>query len=136
VRAFRRAIAASDGIVISTPEYNHGMPGPLKNALDWASRPHGQSVLVGKPTLIISSSPAFTGGVRVQSQLNETLLSVQAAVVPGPQVVIGGVADKVSDGRLVDQPSLTFALAAIDRLTSLCRHSFALDPETGGSTQR
>lgn len=55
----RRAVAASDGIVISTPEYNHGMPGLLKNALDWASRPHGQSVLIGKPTIIISSSPAF-----------------------------------------------------------------------------
>jgi chromate reductase, NAD(P)H dehydrogenase (quinone) len=129
VRAFRQAIAASDGIVISTPEYNHGMPGLLKSALDWASRPYGESVLIGKPTLIISSSPAFTGGVRAQSQLNETLLSVQAAIVPGPQIVIGGVADKVSDGRLVDQSSLAFALAAIDRLTGVCRRSFALDPE-------
>jgi hypothetical protein len=101
-----------------TPEYNHGIPGLLKNALDWASRPHGQSVLIGKPTVIISSSPAFTGGVRAQSQLHETLLSVRAVIVPGPgpQIVIGGVAHKVSDGRLVDQPSLSFALAAIDRL--------------------
>jgi chromate reductase len=132
VQAFRRAIAASDGIVISTPEYNHGMPGLLKNALDWASRPHGQSVLIGKPTLIISSSPAFTGGVRAQSQLNETLLSVQAVVVPGPQIVIGGVADKVRDGLLMDQPSLAFALAAIERMKGLCRRSFAHDPEAAG----
>jgi chromate reductase len=129
VRAFRRAMDASDGIVISTPEYNHGLPGPLKNALDWASRPYGQSALAGKPTLIISSSPAFTGGVRAQSQLIETLHSVQAVIVPGPQIVIGGVADKVRDGRLVDQPSLTFALGGIDRLRALCRGSFALDPE-------
>lgn len=132
VRAFRKAIAASDGIVISTPEYNHGMPGLLKNALDWASRPHGQSVLIGKPTLVISSSLAFTGGVRAQSQLNETLLSVQAVIVPGPQIVIGGVADKVSDGRLEDPPSLAFALAAIDRLKGLCPRSFALDTEVNG----
>lgn len=129
VRAFREAIAASDGIVISTPEYNHGIPGLLKNALDWASRPHGQSVLIGKPTLIISSSLAFTGGVRAQSQVNETLLSVQAAIVPGPQIVIGGVADKISDGRLVDQPSLAFAMAAIDRLKGLCQRGFAPSPE-------
>ena len=53
VRTFREAIAASDGVVISTPEYNHGIPGVLKNTLDWISRPHGQSVLIGKPTLII-----------------------------------------------------------------------------------
>jgi chromate reductase len=121
VRAFRRAIAESDGLVISTPEYNHGVPGILKNALDWASRPHGQSVLIGKPTLIISSSPAFTGGVRAQSQLNETLLSVQAAIVPGPQIVIGGVADKIGEGRLVHQLSLAFTLAALDRLIDVCR---------------
>jgi chromate reductase len=132
VRAFREAIAASDGIVISTPEYNHGVPGLLKNALDWASRPHGQSVLIGKPTLIISSSVAFTGGVRAQSQLNETLLAVQAVIAPGPQIVIGGVADKVSDERLVDQPSLAFALAAIDRLRGLCQRSSALDLEAAG----
>jgi chromate reductase len=132
VRAFREAIAASDGIVISTPEYNHGVPGLLKNALDWASRPHGQSVLIGKPTLIISSSLAFTGGVRAQSQLNETLHAVQAVIVPGPQIVIGNVADKVSDGRLVDQPSLAFALAAIDRLKGLCQRSSALDLEAAG----
>jgi chromate reductase len=132
VRAFRQAVASSDGIVISTPEYNHGMPGPLKNVLDWASRPHGKSALTGKPTLIISSSPAFTGGVRAQSQLNETLLAMQAVIIPGPQVVIGGVGDKVSDGRLVDQPSLAFALTAIDRLKQFRRHSLALDLELAG----
>jgi chromate reductase len=132
VRAFRDAIAASEGIVISTPEYNHGIPGLLKNALDWASRPHGQSVLIGKPTLIISSSLAFTGGVRAQSQLNETLLSVQAAIVPGPQIVIGGVADKISDGLLADQPSLAFALAAIDRLKGLCQRDLVIDSEATG----
>ena len=132
VQAFRQAVASSDGIVISTPEYNHGVPGPLKNTLDWASRPHGKSAFNAKPTLIISSSPAFTGGVRAQSQLNETLLSMGAIIVPGPQIVIGGVSDKVSDGRLVDQPSLVFALAAIDRLKRLCRRSFAPDAEAVG----
>lgn len=51
---FRDAIANSDGVVIVTPEYNHGVPGVLKNALDWASRPFGRSVLMKKPTLAIS----------------------------------------------------------------------------------
>jgi aldehyde dehydrogenase (NAD+) len=54
----QRSIGASDGAVIVTPEYNHGIPGVLKNALDWASRPFGKSVLIDKPVLVISVSPA------------------------------------------------------------------------------
>jgi chromate reductase len=134
VHGFRRAIAEVDGLVISTPEYNHGVPGVLKNALDWASRPYGQSVLTERPVLIISSSPAFIGGARAQAQLNETLLSVQAVLVPGPQVVIGDVAAKVQDGELVDEASLEFALASIRKLAALCRstaRSFA--PEAVGA---
>ena len=116
IREFRREIDESDAIVIATPEYNHGMPGVLKNALDWASRPFGKSVLIGKPVLVISVSPAFTGGVRAQAQVNETLLAVEARIVPGPQVVIGSVAEKIRDGRLVHEASLQFALNAMDRL--------------------
>jgi len=52
VRMFRNAIGVSDGVVIVTPEYNHGIPGVLKNALDWASRPYGRSVLIDKPVLV------------------------------------------------------------------------------------
>src|ERR1700724_903835 len=62
VQAINAAIAESDGVLIVTPEYNHGVPGVLKNALDWASRPFGRSVLAKKPALAISGSPAFTGG--------------------------------------------------------------------------
>ncbi len=113
-------MAGSDGVVIATPEYNHGVPGVLKNALDWASRPLGGAALTGKPVLVISVSPAFTGGVRAQAQVNETLLAIHSRPVLGPQVVIGNVADKVSDGRLTDEPSLRFALSAIDRLVALC----------------
>ncbi|ULJ72251.1 NADPH-dependent FMN reductase [Rhizobium gallicum] len=120
VRAFRRTIAEAAGVVIATPEYNHGIPGVLKNALDWASRPFGRSTLTGKPVLVISVSTAFTGGVRAQAQVNETLLAIQACPVLGPQVVIGNIADKVSDGRLTDESSLSFALSATDRLIALC----------------
>ncbi|MER9679168.1 NAD(P)H-dependent oxidoreductase [Mesorhizobium sp. M0184] len=120
VQAFRQAVAESDGIVIATPEYNHGIPGVVKNALDWASRPLGRSALTGKAVLVISVSPAFTGGVRAQAQANETLLAIQSRPVLGPQVVIGNVADKIRDGRLTDEPSLRFALSAIDRLIALC----------------
>ncbi|MDB5453477.1 MAG: NADPH-dependent reductase [Caulobacteraceae bacterium] len=121
VQAFRRAIGDSDGVVIATPEYNYGVPGVLKNALDWASRPYGQSVLIGKPVLAISISPAFTGGVRAQAQLNETLHAIEAMIVRGPQVVIGAIGAKVEDGHLVDEASLGFARSAVDRLVALCQ---------------
>jgi chromate reductase len=123
VQRLRRAIRDCDGVVIVTPEYNHGIPGVLKNALDWASRPYGKSVLINKPALIISVSPAFTGGVRAHAQVNETLLSIPAHVMGGPQVVIAGIADKVRDGAFVDEASLSFALASVRRMITLSRLS-------------
>lgn len=116
VQALRQAVAESDGLVIVTPEYNYGMPGVLKNALDWASRPYGKAALAGKPVVTMSTSPAFTGGVRALAQLHETLLATQSPIVPRFQTVIGEVHNKVVDGRLVDNASLEFALGAIEDL--------------------
>jgi chromate reductase len=116
VRALRSAIEASDGVIVISPEYNHGMSGVLKNALDWASRPYGQSALRNKPVLTMTASPAFTGGVRAQQQMNETLVSIPARPVLRPQIVIGGVHEKVRDGRLVDEATLSFAVAGVDDL--------------------
>ena len=116
VRALRSAIETSDGVAMISPEYNHGMSGVLKNALDWVSRPYGRSALKGKPVLTMTASPAFTGGVRAQQQMNETLAAIPARLVLRPQIVIGGVHGKVSDGRLVDEASLGFAIAGVDDL--------------------
>lgn len=118
VAALRDAIAAADGIVIATPEFNYGLPGVLKNALDWASRPYGVASLIRKPVVTMSSSFAFTGGVRAQAQLNETLLAIGTGLVIRPQVVIGEVHTKVQDGRLTDKASLDFALAAVADLVN------------------
>ncbi|TWH75911.1 chromate reductase [Azomonas agilis] len=116
VAVLRAAIGAADGIVIVTPEYNYGLPGVVKNALDWASRPYNQSTLTGKPVLSVSSSPAFTGGVRALAQLNETLLAIGVQVLSGPQVVIGTAHEKIRDGRLVDTATLNFLDASFERL--------------------
>jgi chromate reductase len=116
VRALRSAIETSDGVIMVSPEYNHGMSGVFKNSLDWASRPYGRSVLRGKPVLMMTASPAFTGGVRAQQQMNETLASIPARPVLRPQIVIGGVHEKVHDGRLIDEATLRFALAGVDDL--------------------
>ncbi|MDQ0025013.1 chromate reductase [Variovorax paradoxus] len=116
VRAFKATIDSSDGVVLCSPEYNFGMPGVLKNALDWASRPAFASPLKGKPVLVMTSSPAFTGGVRAQAQLRDTLGGTLSRVIARPQVVIAGVNTKIEDGRLADATSLGFALEAINDL--------------------
>ena len=111
-----RAIAQADGLVIASPEYNHGMPGVLKNLLDWASRPTGQSTLTGKPVLIFTASPGAVGGARAHAQLNETLASIGARTVLRPQAVIPFVRDKIVDGRLTDPLTLDFLFGAVDDL--------------------
>jgi chromate reductase len=116
VAALRQAIGEADGLIISTPEYNYGVPGLLKNALDWASRPYGTATVIGKPALVITASPAFTGGVRAQGQLTETLLAIGARPLQRPQTVIAAVHEKVRDGRLVDEATLAFALSGAEDL--------------------
>jgi chromate reductase len=114
VVALKNAIRDCDGLVLSSPEYNYGISGVLKNALDWASRPGYDSVLKGKPVLIMTSSPGMVGGVRAQGQLRQTLAATLSRVVAVPEVVISQVNKKVQDGRLVDTASLKFMLEAFE----------------------
>lgn len=116
VAALRQAIAAADGVVIATPEYNYGMSGVLKNALDWASRPYAASALIGKPVLTMASSPAVTGGVRALAGLHESLLGIGAQLVARPQTVIGSVHQRVVDGKISDAATLTFLRDGINDL--------------------
>jgi chromate reductase, NAD(P)H dehydrogenase (quinone) len=108
VRALKDAIAQSDGIILCSPEYNHGMSGVLKNALDWASRPAFASPLKNKPSLLMTSSPGYVGGARAHAQMQETLASALARVVVRPQVVIAGVMQKIVDIKLVDEITIKF----------------------------
>ena len=118
VAEFKAAVQAADGLVLCSPEYNFGTSGVLKNALDWASRPANASPLKGKPVLIMSSSPAFTGGLRAQAQLREAFASTLSRVVVYPPVVIAGVHEKVKEGRLADESNIRFALDAIAALVA------------------
>jgi chromate reductase, NAD(P)H dehydrogenase (quinone) len=128
VHALRSAIETSDGVIMISPEYNHGISGVLKNALDWASRPYGRSALKGKPVLTMTASPAFTGGARAQQQMIGTLVSIPARLVLRPQIVIGGIHEKVRDGRLVEEAALRFALAGVDDLLDEIRAARFLRP--------
>ena len=121
VAEFKTAVQAADGLVLCSPEYNAGTSGVLKNALDWASRPGNAAPLKGKRVLLMSSSPAFTGGARAHAQLRETLASTLSRVLVHPPVVIGGVHEKVKEGRLVDESNIQFALAAIAALVAEIR---------------
>ncbi len=81
VRALREAIRGADAVLIATPEYNHSLPGQLKNALDWASRPAGQSALNGKPVAAIGASKSMFGGVWAQAELRKVLAAMGGRVI-------------------------------------------------------
>lgn len=118
VAAMREALRAADGFVIVTPEYNHGIPGVLKNAVDWLSSPPKTAALSGKHTLIISSSVAFTGGVRAQAQLRTCLSAAKARPLIADEVVVASVQDKVANDRLTDRATLDFMMKALHKLVA------------------
>lgn len=103
VDALIAAIADADALLIATPEYNHSVPGVLKNALDWASRPAYQSALAGKPTGIVSAAASIVGGARAQAHLKTILLGMGTPVFPYPEVIVGRAHTRVSDGRVHDE---------------------------------
>ncbi len=116
VLALKKAIADADGLVLASPEYNLGISGVLKNAIDWASRPAYGSVLKGKPFVVMTVSPAATGGVRSIAQVRESLFGCLAEAVPTPDIVVPASYMKVKDGVFTDEENLTFAEASIQAL--------------------
>lgn len=103
VVAFKEAIETADGVVIATPEYNYGIPGPLKNALDWASRPAYGSVFRGKPVTIMGAAVTPVATARAQAHLKLVMLSMLSALHPFRE--FGLSADEAHfglDGRLRD----------------------------------
>lgn len=108
------AIRKADGVVFVTPEYNYSVPGVLKNAIDWASRPGFNSVFKGKPCLVISTSGGLLGGVRAQGHLKQSLNGMLAEVFPWVEVVVPQAPAKMTDGVFTDTATLEFAGKALD----------------------
>ncbi|TPG05418.1 NAD(P)H-dependent oxidoreductase [Rhodanobacter glycinis] len=105
VRSLRAAIAAADGLIIATPEYNHAMPGVLKNALDWLSResPEGE-VLLEKPVAVLGASAGPWGTRLAQASLRQVLHTCGALVMPTPTLFIANAAGRFDENAaLVDQ---------------------------------
>jgi chromate reductase len=124
-------IAAADGLVFCAPEFNHSIPGVLKNAIDWASRPAFQSVLAYKPCAIMATSRGPLGGARCLEHMKVALDSCLSRIALAREVIISGAEAKIKDGRLVDQTSLDFALGAVEALIAEIRRWRA--EETAGS---
>lgn len=115
VSAARALVGQSDAVIIVTPEFNHGVPGVLKNTLDWLSRPAFASSMVGKPVFFVTLSPGALGGVRAQYQLRETLASMLCQLVPLPEIAISHVGAKTADGKLTDVPTQDFIATQLNR---------------------
>ncbi len=114
IRALRKAVIDADGIIAITPEYNHGMSGVLKNAIDWVSRPGYESILKDKVVLTISVSNR--GGIRAQNQMHATFLSTVCRITPGREIVVIDPPKKITDGRVTDEQMLRVIMRGVDTM--------------------
>lgn len=104
VRTLLDQVSGADGLLFVTPEYNYGIPGPLKNLVDWASRPAFQSPLKDNPSMVIALSMAPTGGARSHGQLTSVLAGTLTPLFNSPSFLVGSVHQKFDDaGRLTDE---------------------------------
>jgi chromate reductase len=116
----RDAVQQADGLLIATPEYNHGVPGVLKNTIDWLSRPPRSSALNGKVAALMGASPGTLGTARAQSQLRQAFVFTNTYALLQPEVLVGRAHEKFdADGRLVHQATRDFVAAFLQRFTDL-----------------
>ena len=107
-KRLRAEILEADGVLIASPEYNFSVTAPLKNAIDWASRPPNQS-WQDKPVALLSVTPGPLGGARVQYDLRRILGQLWGHVLPRPEVFIGSVPSKVdAQGKITDETTRKF----------------------------
>jgi chromate reductase len=109
VEALREAIRGADAVLVATPEYNHSIPGVLKNALDWASRPAGQSALMGKPAAVIGASTGMFGAVWAQAETRKVLGALGGRVVE-VELPVARAQEHFEDGRLSLSPEQSHQL--------------------------
>jgi chromate reductase, NAD(P)H dehydrogenase (quinone) len=106
VTEFKEKIRAADAILFVTPEYNYSVPGVLKNAIDWASRPYGDSAWDGKPAAIMGASVGLFGTARAQYHLRQIFVFLNMHAVNRPEVMIGNASQRFDEqGNLTDETS-------------------------------
>jgi len=106
VNELKQRLRAADAVLLCTPEYNYGMPGVLKNAIDAASRPYGDNAWSGKPVALMSAALSMGGGVRAQYQLRQCFVFLNMDAVVQPEVAIANAPERFdNDGNLTDETS-------------------------------
>jgi chromate reductase len=104
VKEFKAKIRSADAILIATPEYNYSIPGVLKNAIDWASRPYGDNAFAGKPVGVMGASIGMLGTARAQYHLRQSFVFLNMLPLNQPEVIIPFVQEKIdNNGRLTDE---------------------------------
>ena len=122
VAEFKQRIRSADAILIASPEYNYGVPGVLKNAIDVASRPYGDNAWSGKPVAIMSAAMGVAGGVRAQYHLRQSFVFLNMDAVVQPEVAIGnGLQRFDAQGNLTDETSKKLIAQLLENLISRAR---------------
>ena len=104
VKEFKAKIKSADALLIATPEHNYSIPGVLKNAIDWASRPYGDNSFDGKPVAIMSASTGMLGGARAQYHLRQTFVFLDMHPINKPEVIVTFAPQKIDEqGKLIDE---------------------------------
>ncbi len=112
VAELREAMREADAVLVVTPEYNHSIPGVLKNALDWASRPAGQSALMGTPAAVIGASTGMFGAVWAQAETRKVLGALGGRVIEA-ELPVARAAELYRDGHLELSPEQSHQLEEI-----------------------
>ena len=115
VVGFKAAIAAADALLVATPEYKHGVPGVLKNAIDWASRPRVSSPLRDKAVAVMGASPGRGTTARAQAQLRDAFVFTGAWVMPLPELLVGSAGEHRA-GNLTDPAVSALLVELIEAL--------------------
>jgi len=122
VKAFKAKIRAADAILIATPEYNYSIPGVLKNAIDWASRPPGDNAFEGKPVALMSASIGMLGGARAQYHLRQVLVTLNMHPINKPEVIVTFAREKIDEkGRVTDENTRKFIRELLENLVNWTR---------------
>jgi len=120
VVALKEAIGAADGVLIVTPEYNRSMPAVTKNAIDWASRPYGESAWPGKAVAITGASPGGQGTAVAQSQLRSVMTILGTHVLSDPEVYITFKPEVFApDGSVLNDGTARFLTGFLDKFAAL-----------------
>ena len=122
LKTFKSKIRAADALLIVTPEYNYSIPGVLKNAIDAASRPYGDSAFDGKPVAIMGASMGMLGTARAQYHLRQCCVFLNMHPLNQPEVMVASVQDKIdSNGIFTDQETLSRVVNLLEALVAWTR---------------